>query len=167
MSGTRSLFPTAPATRVPPASTALLLCAHGSPGSGKDLALRAAALGRQLRCAETAGAVLYGKPRLEEVVAGLTSERICVVPLLLSEGTTFDALKDRLQDLGGASRFSLCRPLGRHPWLAPGLLAAAEHHPPDKLQAAPDCGLVPLSRTAARAKLAAMAEGARLARERV
>jgi len=127
MSGTRSLSPTAPATRVPPASTALLLCAHGSPGSGEDLALRAAALGRQLRCAETAGAVLYGKPSLEEVVAGLTSERICVVPLLLSEGTTFSALSDRLQDLGGTSRFSLCRPLGTHPWLASGLLAAAEN----------------------------------------
>ncbi len=126
MSGTRSLFRTAPATSVSPASTALLLCAHGSPGSGEDLALRAAALGRQLGCAETAGAVIYGTPRLEDVVASLTSERICVVPLLLSEGTTFDALKDRLQDLGGASRFSLCRPLGRHPWLAPGLLAAAE-----------------------------------------
>ncbi len=111
---------------MPPASTALLLCAHGSPGSGDDLARRAAALGRQLRCAETAGAVLYGKPSLEEVVADLTSERICVVPLLLSEGVTFDALSDRLQDLGGASRFSLSRPLGTHPWLASGLLAAAE-----------------------------------------
>ncbi len=126
MSGTRSLSPTAPATKVPPASTALLLCAHGSRGSGEDLTLRAAALGSQLGCPETAGAVIYGKPALEEVVAGLTSERICVVPLLLSEGTTFDALGDRLQGLGGASRFSLCRPLGTHPWLASGLLAAAE-----------------------------------------
>ena len=111
---------------MPPASTALLLCAHGSRGSGENLTLRAAAFGRQLGCAETAGAVIYGKPALEEVVAGLTSERICVVPLLLSEGTTFDALSDRLRELGGASRFSLCRPLGTHPWLASGLLAAAE-----------------------------------------
>ncbi|MFQ5894335.1 MAG: 5-methyltetrahydropteroyltriglutamate--homocysteine methyltransferase [Nitrospinota bacterium] len=51
--------------------------------------------------------------------------------------------------------------------IASRLLAAAAHHPPEKLQAAPDCGLLPLSRGAARAKLAAMVEGARLARERV
>ncbi len=111
---------------MPLASTALLLCAHGSPGGGEALARRAAALGRRLGFAETAGALLYGEPRLEEAVAGLTSARVCVVPLLLSEGTTFAALGDRLQDLGGASRFALCRPLGTHPWLASGLLAAAE-----------------------------------------
>jgi 5-methyltetrahydropteroyltriglutamate--homocysteine methyltransferase len=51
--------------------------------------------------------------------------------------------------------------------VAARLLAAAEHHPPNKLQAAPDCGLVLLSRAAARAKLAAMVEGARLARQRL
>lgn len=50
--------------------------------------------------------------------------------------------------------------------IAARLLAAAEHHPPEKLQAAPDCGLVPLSRGAARAKLVALVRGARLARER-
>ncbi len=126
MSGTRSLSQTAPATKVPPASTALLLCAHGSPGGGEALARRAAALGPRLGCAETGGALLYGDPPLEEAVAGLTSARVYVVPLLLSEGTTFAALTDRLEDLGGASRFRLCRPLGTHPWLAAGLLAAAE-----------------------------------------
>jgi len=51
--------------------------------------------------------------------------------------------------------------------IASKLLAAARHHSPEKLQAAPDCGLVPLSRAAARSKLAAMVEGARLARERL
>ena len=51
--------------------------------------------------------------------------------------------------------------------VASKLLAAAEHHPPEKIQAAPDRGLVPLSPKAARAKLAAMAEGARIARERI
>jgi 5-methyltetrahydropteroyltriglutamate--homocysteine methyltransferase len=51
--------------------------------------------------------------------------------------------------------------------VASKLLAAAEHHPPEKIQAAPDCGLVPLSQKAARAKLAAMTEGARIARERI
>jgi len=47
------------------------------------------------------------------------------------------------------------------------LLAAAEHLPSEQLQAAPDCGLLPLHPTIARAKLQAMAEGARLARVRV
>ena len=50
--------------------------------------------------------------------------------------------------------------------VAAKLLAAAEHLPPERIQAAPDCGLVPLRAGTARAKLAAMAEGARLARER-
>ena len=46
------------------------------------------------------------------------------------------------------------------------LLAAAKYLPADQIQAAPDCGLVPLSLDIARAKLRAMAEGAQLARER-
>ena len=51
--------------------------------------------------------------------------------------------------------------------IAEKLLAAAEDHPPNMLQAVPDCGLVPLSRGAARAKLAAMVEGADIARQRL
>jgi len=51
--------------------------------------------------------------------------------------------------------------------IASRVLDAAEHHPPEKLQVAPDCGLVTLSRGAARAKLAAMVEGARMAREKI
>ncbi len=51
--------------------------------------------------------------------------------------------------------------------VADALLRAAKHLPADRIQAAPDCGLVPLSLDVARRKLSAMAEGARLARERV
>ncbi len=47
------------------------------------------------------------------------------------------------------------------------LLAAAAHHPPEKIQAAPDCGLVPLEIDVSRRKLVAMVEGARLARSRL
>jgi len=47
------------------------------------------------------------------------------------------------------------------------LLRAAEHLPPEQIQAAPDCGLIPLHPRVARAKLAALAAGARLARERL
>jgi 5-methyltetrahydropteroyltriglutamate--homocysteine methyltransferase len=51
--------------------------------------------------------------------------------------------------------------------IAERLLAAARHHDPLKLQAAPDCGLVPLSPNAARAKLVSLVAGARLARQRL
>jgi 5-methyltetrahydropteroyltriglutamate--homocysteine methyltransferase len=51
--------------------------------------------------------------------------------------------------------------------VADALLRAAKHLPADQIQAAPDCGLVPLSLDVARRKLAAMVEGARLARERI
>jgi len=47
------------------------------------------------------------------------------------------------------------------------LLAAAEHLPATQIQAAPDCGLVPLRPAIARQKLAAMVQGARLARQQV
>ena len=50
--------------------------------------------------------------------------------------------------------------------IAERLLAAAEALSPEQIQAAPDCGLVTLTPGAARAKLAAMAEGAALARQR-
>lgn len=47
------------------------------------------------------------------------------------------------------------------------LLAAAKYLPADQIQAAPDCGLVPLSLDIARAKLKAMVNGAELARQRL
>ena len=45
------------------------------------------------------------------------------------------------------------------------LLRAAEHLPPEQIMPAPDCGLVKLDVATARAKLRAMAAGAKLARE--
>ena len=51
--------------------------------------------------------------------------------------------------------------------IAARLLAAAQHHDPARLQAAPDCGLVPLSPDLARRKLITLVSGARLARERL
>jgi len=49
--------------------------------------------------------------------------------------------------------------------VADKLLAAAEHLPPTQIQAAPDCGLVPLPIDIARLKLKVMVEGAKLARQ--
>jgi 5-methyltetrahydropteroyltriglutamate--homocysteine methyltransferase len=51
--------------------------------------------------------------------------------------------------------------------IAEKLLAAAQHLPPEQIQAAPDCGLVPLSMDVARAKLRALVAGAELARQRL
>lgn len=51
--------------------------------------------------------------------------------------------------------------------IAARLLKAAHYLPPSQIQAAPDCGLMPLSRAAAESKLAAMVAGARLARARL
>lgn len=52
-------------------------------------------------------------------------------------------------------------------YVAIKLLAAAKHLPAEQIQAAPDCGLVPLPLPVARAKLKAMVDGARLARKRL
>ncbi len=52
-------------------------------------------------------------------------------------------------------------------YVAGKLLAAAKHLPAAQIQAAPDCGLVPLSLPVARAKLKAMVDGARLARKQL
>ena len=50
--------------------------------------------------------------------------------------------------------------------IADRLLQAARHHDPERVQAAPDCGLVPLTPQMARAKLRALVAGASMARER-
>lgn len=52
-------------------------------------------------------------------------------------------------------------------YVAAKLLEAAKHLPADQLQAAPDCGLLPLPLDIARAKLKAMVDGAILAREQL
>ncbi len=51
--------------------------------------------------------------------------------------------------------------------IADKLLAAAEHLPANQIQAAPDCGLIPLPLSVARAKLTTLVAGARLARRRI
>jgi len=52
-------------------------------------------------------------------------------------------------------------------YVANKLLAAAKHMPAEQIQAAPDCGLVPLTLDIARAKLKTMVDGAKLARKQV
>ena len=47
------------------------------------------------------------------------------------------------------------------------LLTAAEHHDPEKIQAAPDCGLTLLSQATARAKLSTLFRGSQIARDQL
>ena len=47
------------------------------------------------------------------------------------------------------------------------LLSAAERHDPEKIQAAPDCGLTPLTQAVARTKLSAISRGALIARDQL
>ena len=51
--------------------------------------------------------------------------------------------------------------------IANRLLEAAKVHPAEKLKAAPDCGLVPLSAASTKRKLQAMVKGALMAKERL
>ena len=51
--------------------------------------------------------------------------------------------------------------------IAQRLLEAARYHDPEKLQAAPDCGLVLLTQATARAKLSALFRGAQSARDQL
>ena len=118
MSGTRSATLKAPATEAWPAGAALLLCSHGSPAAGAAVAARARGLRGRQGFQETAGCLLYGEPRLEEVLAGLSAEVVRLVPLFMAEGVTLSALRARLADLPCPERVQLCPPLGSHPALA-------------------------------------------------
>ncbi len=51
--------------------------------------------------------------------------------------------------------------------IAKKLITAARYMPADQIMAAPDCGLVPVSQKASRAKLRAMVEGAEIARHKI
>lgn len=114
-------MPKAPATEALPGSRALLLCSHGSPAAGPALAARARGLRGRRTFDEVAGCLLYGEPRLEAVVAGLSAEAIRLVPLFMAKGVTLDALRARVAALPRRAQVRLCPPLGSHPGL-PGLI---------------------------------------------
>lgn len=117
--------------------SALLLCAHGrshrapDDGGGGDggegvSAAHAAAI-RKRRCfARVEACTLRGKPGLAETLAGIDTERIFLVPMLMANGHTNQVLlPEMLEQAGeGARRVTLCSPVGLSPALAP--LAADE-----------------------------------------
>ena len=123
----RKVPATDPGRAVPGRSdAALLICSHGSRGAGTALRTRARSLQRQGDFAEVAGCSLFGEPALERAVAGLSADTVYLVPLLMAEGITLDALKDRVAGLGPPGRLVLCRPVGSNPRLPDHLIAAAE-----------------------------------------
>jgi len=123
MSGTRSASTRAPVTEAGLEGAALVVCSYGSDDSADQervhrLALKAGAV-------ETAAATLFGSPRIEDVVAGLRSSPIVVVPLFMTRGVTYGVLEDRLANLPACERIVLCRELGSHPGLAGHVAADA------------------------------------------
>jgi sirohydrochlorin ferrochelatase len=116
MSGTRSIYPKAPATEA-----AVLLVAHGSrhPAAGA-VAAHAAALAASGRCAEVAVAYLHGNPTVAAALARLSAAEVFVVPMLMSDGQLAQRIAASVQ-AGRRPEQSLhfCRPIGTLPGLAP------------------------------------------------
>lgn len=127
MSRTRSSSPKAPATEPRWLDAALLLCAHGVRGEAGVAWDHAASLAALDGFASVGACCVHGEPRLEDALAGIAAARSYLVPLLMAEGYTNDALAARhlaaRSRLPGASR--LCRPVGSHPGLAALIVEAA------------------------------------------
>lgn len=115
MSTTRSTSPKAPVTNSANASTALLLCGHGSTADSGILNKHSAAIASLDLFEHVSYCYLYGEPSLDEALAALPVENICIVPFLMAEGATFGALMSRLVKLTQGRATTLCRPIGTHP----------------------------------------------------
>ena len=111
----RSAFQTAPATDPGPARAALLLCAHGSAGHPGIAAAHGSAIADRGLFEEVASCALYGTPTLDQALEGLSARRIYLVPFLLAEGATYQALTERIDGKIDWRRVTLCPPVGVHP----------------------------------------------------
>jgi sirohydrochlorin cobaltochelatase len=107
-------------------NAALVLCAHGirdGVGSAAEHAERIA--GRSL-LAEVRACALKGAPGLAEAVAAIGAPELVIMPLLMAEGYTLDAMRRKLRTAANPStRVTLCRPVGVHPRLADAMTAKA------------------------------------------
>jgi len=104
-------------------ASALLLCAHGRGGAAEDHHVPetlARALRRTGRFARVEACYLRGSPRLADVLAGVTEERIFLVPLLMAEGHTSQVLlPGALAEAGErGGQVTVTPPLGADPSLA-------------------------------------------------
>ncbi|MBK1668824.1 hypothetical protein CKO28_12360 [Rhodovibrio sodomensis] len=103
---------------------AVALCAHGTRGAAgtvqdhaRDLAQRH---GHDL--GEVGVCALYGAPRLEGWLDGLSGGSVRLVPFMMAEGYTFDRLRERVAAHANGRHVEITRPVGVHPDLG-GLIA--------------------------------------------
>jgi sirohydrochlorin cobaltochelatase len=110
MSPTRSASPPEPAT-----DTALVLCAHGTRGLAGAVSEHAQALGREAEFGEVGACALYGEPTLETWLDRLDAPKARLVPFMMAEGYTLDALKKRVAEHPKGARVEIGRAVGAHP----------------------------------------------------
>jgi len=131
MSGTRSHSRPEPATEA--GGSALLIAAHGDCG-GEGGNVLASELARRIRLSRLFDEVTVGymrcKPSIEEAAASISSGRIRIYPLFMSDGYyVSDAIPQRLGIANGIDALghavSFATPLGLHPKLPSLLLTAA------------------------------------------
>jgi sirohydrochlorin cobaltochelatase len=122
---TRSTARTEPVIDLVGDREALILCAHGSRRKTGDLARRARRLAARSAYAAVASCALFAAPKLEEAVAQVTGERVVLVPFLMAEGYTYDALRRRAAGIDDPRPILLGQPVGTHPAMAQGIADSA------------------------------------------
>jgi sirohydrochlorin cobaltochelatase len=114
------MAPRAPATERRLGDAALVLCAHGIRGGvGAAAAAHAGRIAARGLFAEVHACALKGAPGLREIVAAVSAHGIVFAPLLMAEGYTLQSILRKLEHAtDGATRVTVCRPIGIHPGLA-------------------------------------------------
>ena len=118
MSGTRSTSPRAPVIDRGPDGPALLICSHGARAARVDVSPRLRARALAFGFAEQMACSLYAEPTLEQALDRLRNRPVFLVPMLMSDGVTLEALRQRLAQREDARRVVLCHALGAHSGLA-------------------------------------------------
>lgn len=118
MSTTRSRLRKAPATDRGPDAATLVLCGHGTRGTGGVLARHADSIRGGTLFADVRVCSLYGTPGLTETLNAVASPEICVVPWLMCAGYTMDRLRAAIDGHPAAHRIVLAEPIGSRPGIA-------------------------------------------------
>lgn len=94
-----------------------MLCAHGTRGLAGAVSAHAAALGQEAEFGEVGACALYGEPKLESWLDRLAAPRARLVPFMMAEGYTLDALKKRIAAHPKGGRVEVGRAVGADPAL--------------------------------------------------
>lgn len=108
MYSTRSLSKKAPATD--PAT--LVLCGHGTRGTGGVLDRHAAIIRERDAFADVQVCSLYGRPDLAATLDGIAATNIRIVPWLMCAGFTMDRLQSEIDRHDAVDRVALAEPVG-------------------------------------------------------